>query len=188
MAISKRLRLSRTASCTCPTGWGSVYAIDMTSGKKGTFRLEIRSRNQQGPGAGDVACCGVNNRGVAPLGRTRSFRSRSTARMFAPQQGNRLKKVWERQDRGNPRSPKTITLAPAGPFATIANRSGSGRRRIRHSWLDRRQPTSTTGQTGLAEPTTIPGRRRARPTKPGRTGKERLAPWAAASVWENRHL
>ena len=47
-----------------PDGWGSVYAIDVTSGKKGTIKWKFD------PGidrawAGDVACCGVNNRGVA---------------------------------------------------------------------------------------------------------------------------
>jgi glucose dehydrogenase len=45
-------------------GWGSVYAIDVTSGHKGMIRWKFD------PGvdriwAGDVACCGVNNRGVA---------------------------------------------------------------------------------------------------------------------------
>src|SRR5690349_18261278 len=44
-------------------GWGSVYAIDATSGKRGVIRWKFD------PGvdrawAGDVACCGVNNRGV----------------------------------------------------------------------------------------------------------------------------
>ena len=45
-------------------GWGSVYAIDVSSGKKGEIKWKFD------PGvdrvwAGDVACCGVNNRGVA---------------------------------------------------------------------------------------------------------------------------
>src|SRR5579871_5109291 len=47
-----------------PDGWGSVYAIDVSSGKKGEIKWKFD------PGvdrawAGDVACCGVNNRGVA---------------------------------------------------------------------------------------------------------------------------
>src|SRR5215475_6566939 len=45
-------------------GWGSVYAIDLSSGKKGEIKWKFD------PGvdrawAGDVACCGVNNRGIA---------------------------------------------------------------------------------------------------------------------------
>jgi glucose dehydrogenase len=47
-----------------PEGWGSVHAIDVSSGKKGEIKWKFD------PGvdrawAGDVACCGVNNRGVA---------------------------------------------------------------------------------------------------------------------------
>ena len=43
-----------------PDGWGSVYAIDVSSGKKGPIKWKFD------PGvdrawAGDVACCGVNN-------------------------------------------------------------------------------------------------------------------------------
>jgi glucose dehydrogenase len=45
-------------------GWGSVYAIDVSGGTKGAIKWKFD------PGidrawAGDVACCGVNNRGVA---------------------------------------------------------------------------------------------------------------------------
>jgi len=45
-------------------GWGRVYKIDVTSGTHGTILWKMD------PGidrawAGDVACCGVNNRGVA---------------------------------------------------------------------------------------------------------------------------
>src|ERR1700680_5228888 len=47
-----------------PDGWGSVYAIDVTAGKKGVIKWKMH------PGtdlawAGDVACSGLNNRGVA---------------------------------------------------------------------------------------------------------------------------
>src|SRR6202162_6014451 len=47
-----------------PDGWGSVYAIDMTSGKKAVFRWKFDPQTNKA-WAGDVACCGVNNRGVA---------------------------------------------------------------------------------------------------------------------------
>ena len=44
-------------------GWGSV-TIDVSSGKKGHLQVEDGPQDRQGQ-AGDVACCGVNNRGVA---------------------------------------------------------------------------------------------------------------------------
>src|SRR3989442_11046423 len=47
-----------------PDGWGTVYAIDVTSGKKGVFRWKFDPETNKA-WAGDVACCGVNNRGVA---------------------------------------------------------------------------------------------------------------------------
>src|SRR2546422_4623469 len=39
-----------------PDGWGTVYAIDMTSGKKGTFRWKFDPATDKA-WAGDVACC-----------------------------------------------------------------------------------------------------------------------------------
>ena len=45
-------------------GWGSVYAIDVSSGKRGTVRWKFDPAVDRA-WAGDVACCGVNNRGVA---------------------------------------------------------------------------------------------------------------------------
>ncbi len=47
-----------------PDGWGSVYAIDLTSGKKGTIKWKMDPGTDRA-WAGDVTCCGVNNRGVA---------------------------------------------------------------------------------------------------------------------------
>src|ERR1700719_887212 len=47
-----------------PDGWGTVYAIDVTNGRKGTFRWKFDPGTDKA-WAGDVACCGVNNRGVA---------------------------------------------------------------------------------------------------------------------------
>jgi alcohol dehydrogenase (cytochrome c) len=47
-----------------PDGWGSVYAIDVTAGKKGTIKWKMDPGTDRA-WAGDVACCGVNNRGVA---------------------------------------------------------------------------------------------------------------------------
>ena len=47
-----------------PDGWGSVYAIDVSAGKKGTIKWKMDPGTDRA-WAGDVACCGVNNRGVA---------------------------------------------------------------------------------------------------------------------------
>src|SRR5215813_9890454 len=45
-------------------GWGSVYAIDATSGRRGVIKWKMDPGTDRA-WAGDVACCGVNNRGVA---------------------------------------------------------------------------------------------------------------------------
>ena len=45
-------------------GWGSVYAIDVSGGKKGLIKWKFDPGTDRA-WAGDVACCGVNNRGVA---------------------------------------------------------------------------------------------------------------------------
>src|ERR1043165_872266 len=47
-----------------PDGWGTVYAIDMTSGKRGAIRRRFDPQIDRA-WAGDVACRGINNRGVA---------------------------------------------------------------------------------------------------------------------------
>jgi alcohol dehydrogenase (cytochrome c) len=51
-------------------GWGSVYAIDVSSGKKGVMKWKMDPGTDRA-WAGDVACCGVNNRGQScgPVGR-----------------------------------------------------------------------------------------------------------------------
>jgi alcohol dehydrogenase (cytochrome c) len=64
-----------------PDGWGSVYAIDLTAGSKGVFKWKMD------PGvdrawAGDVACCGVDNRGVA-LWKDKVISISLDGRMFA---------------------------------------------------------------------------------------------------------
>src|SRR5260370_1940062 len=45
-------------------GWASVSAIDVTAGKKGVIKWKMDPGTDRA-WAGDVACCGVNNRGVA---------------------------------------------------------------------------------------------------------------------------
>src|SRR5437763_290014 len=91
-----------------PDGWGSVYAIDLTSGKKGTFRWKFDPETNKA-WAGDVACCGVNNRGVA-LWKDKVISIALDGRMFALNKATG-EKVWERKI-ADPAVGETLTLAP----------------------------------------------------------------------------
>jgi alcohol dehydrogenase (cytochrome c) len=91
-----------------PDGWGSVYAIDMTSGKKGTFRWKFDPQTDKA-WAGDVACCGVNNRGVA-LWKDKVISVSLDGRLFAINKATG-EKVWERRI-ADPAIGETLTLAP----------------------------------------------------------------------------
>jgi alcohol dehydrogenase (cytochrome c) len=62
-------------------GWGSVYAIDVSSGKKGMIRWKFNPAIDR-VWAGDVACCGVNNRGVA-LWKDKVISAALDGRLFA---------------------------------------------------------------------------------------------------------
>jgi alcohol dehydrogenase (cytochrome c) len=89
-------------------GWGSVYAIDVSSGKRGTFRWKFD------PGidkawAGDVACCGVNNRGVA-LWKDKVISVSLDGRLFALIKASG-EKVGERKI-ADPALGETLTMAP----------------------------------------------------------------------------
>ncbi len=89
-------------------GWGSVYAIDVASGTRGLIKWKFD------PGidrawAGDVACCGVNNRGVA-LWRDKIISIALDGRMFALNKATG-EKVWERKI-ADPALGETITMAP----------------------------------------------------------------------------
>jgi alcohol dehydrogenase (cytochrome c) len=89
-------------------GWGSVYAIDVSSGKRGAFRWKFD------PGidkawAGDVACCGVNNRGVA-LWKDKVISVSFDGWMFALIKASG-EKVWERKI-ADPALGETLTMAP----------------------------------------------------------------------------
>jgi len=91
-----------------PDGWGSVYAIDMTSGKKGTFRWKFDPQTDKA-WAGDVACCGVNNRGVA-LWKDKVISISLDGRLFAINKATG-EKMWERKI-ADPAIGETLTLAP----------------------------------------------------------------------------
>jgi alcohol dehydrogenase (cytochrome c) len=91
-----------------PDGWGSVYAIDLTAGNKGVIKWKMD------PGidrawAGDVACCGVNNRGVA-LWKDKVISIALDGRMFAINKATG-ELAWERKI-ADPAIGETITMAP----------------------------------------------------------------------------
>src|SRR3981081_1868570 len=91
-----------------PDGWGTVYAIDVANGKKGTFRWKFDPATDKA-WAGDVACCGVNNRGVA-LWKDKVISISLDGRMFALNKATG-EKVWERKI-ADPASGETLTMAP----------------------------------------------------------------------------
>jgi alcohol dehydrogenase (cytochrome c) len=91
-----------------PDGWGSVYAIDLTAGNKGVIKWKMDPGTDRA-WAGDVACCGVNNRGVA-LWKDKVISIALDGRMFAmnKQTGE---VVWERKI-ADPAIGETLTIAP----------------------------------------------------------------------------
>jgi len=91
-----------------PDGWGSVHAIDVTNGRKASFRWKFDPQTDKA-WAGDVACCGVNNRGVA-LWKDKVISVSLDGRLFAINKATG-EKVWERKV-AEPAIAETITLAP----------------------------------------------------------------------------
>jgi alcohol dehydrogenase (cytochrome c) len=91
-----------------PDGWGTVYAIDVSNGKKGTFRWKFDPGTDKA-WAGDVACCGVNNRGVA-LWKDKVISISLDGRLFAINKATG-EKVWERKV-ADPALAEVLTLAP----------------------------------------------------------------------------
>src|SRR5580693_8205445 len=77
-----------------PDGWGTVYAVDVSSGKKGVIRWKFDPGTDKA-WAGDVACCGVNNRGVA-LWTDKVISISLDGRLFALNKATG-EKVWERK-------------------------------------------------------------------------------------------
>src|SRR5580704_8703434 len=157
-----------------PDGWGSVYAIDVSSGKKGEIKWKFD------PGvdrawAGDVACCGVNNRGVA-LWRDKVISIALDGRIFAIDRATG-EEIWERKT-AEPALGETVTLAPLVIRDLAIIGSAGGEFGIR-GWID-----ATDLNTGKQawRTFTIPG-----VGEPGnetwKDGKER---WkhGGASVWE----
>jgi alcohol dehydrogenase (cytochrome c) len=91
-----------------PDGWGSVYAIDVSAGKKGVIKWKMDPGTDRA-WAGDVACCGVNNRGVA-LWKDKVISISLDGRMFAINKATG-EVVWERKI-ADPAIGETLTIAP----------------------------------------------------------------------------
>jgi len=91
-----------------PDGWGSVYAIDVTAGKKGVIKWKMDPGTDRA-WAGDVACCGVNNRGVA-LWKDKVISIALDGRMFSINKATG-EVVWERKI-ADPAIGETLTIAP----------------------------------------------------------------------------
>jgi alcohol dehydrogenase (cytochrome c) len=89
-------------------GWGSVYAIDVSSGRKGTFKWKMDPGTDRA-WAGDVACCGVNNRGVA-LWKDKVISVTLDGRLIATNKATG-EVVWERKI-ADPALGETLTIAP----------------------------------------------------------------------------
>src|SRR5215510_9811959 len=155
-------------------GWGSVYAIDVTSGKKGVIKWKFDPGTDRA-WAGDVACCGVNNRGVA-LWKDKVISISLDGRLFSLNKATG-EMVWERKV-ADPAIAETITLAPLVIRDIAITGSAGGEFGIR-GWID-----GTDLNTGkqVWRTYTIPGA-----GEPGnetwKDGKER---WkhGGASVWE----
>ena len=124
-------------------GWGRVYAIDMTSGKKGMFRWRFDPEIDRA-WAGDVACCGVNNRGVA-LWKDKVISISLDGRMFALNKATG-EKVWERKI-ADPGIAETLTLAPLVVRDVAIVGTAGGEYGIR-GFID--GTDLNTGQAGLA--------------------------------------
>jgi alcohol dehydrogenase (cytochrome c) len=89
-------------------GWGSVYAIDVSSGKKGQIKWRFDPGVDR-PWAGDVACCGVNNRGVA-LWKDKVISISLDGRLFSLNKATG-EMDWERKI-ADPAIAETLTIAP----------------------------------------------------------------------------
>jgi alcohol dehydrogenase (cytochrome c) len=89
-------------------GWGSVYKIDVSSGHRGTILWKMDPGTDRA-WAGDVACCGVNNRGVA-LWKDKVVSVTLDGRVIVMKKDTG-ETVWERQV-ASPAIGETLTLAP----------------------------------------------------------------------------
>jgi alcohol dehydrogenase (cytochrome c) len=155
-------------------GWGSVYAIDVSSGKRGVMKWKFDPGTDRA-WAGDVACCGVNNRGAA-LWKDKVISIALDGRMFALNKATG-EMVWERKV-ADPAIAETLTIAPLVVRDLAIVGAAGGEFGIR-GWID-----ATDLNTGkqVWRTYTIPGA-----GEPGnetwKDGKER---WkhGGGSIWE----
>jgi alcohol dehydrogenase (cytochrome c) len=105
-----------------PDGWGSVYAIDVSAGKKGVIKWKMDPGTDRA-WAGDVACCGINNRGVA-LWKDKVISIALDGRMFSINKATG-EVVWERKI-AEPAIGETLTIAPLiiRDLAIVGNAGG----------------------------------------------------------------
>ena len=159
-----------------PDGWGSVYAIDLTNGRRGSIKWKMDPGTDRN-WAGDVACCGVNNRGVA-LWKDKIISISLDGRMFSVNKATG-EVVWERKI-AEPALGETLTVAPlvirtsrssAPPAASSASAASSRR----PTSTPARPPGAPTPSPAPASPATRPGRtaRIAGSTAAGRSGRPR---------------
>ena len=157
-----------------PDGWGSVYAIDLTKGDRGVFKWKMDPGTDRN-WAGEVACCGVDNRGVA-LWKDKVISISLDGRMFATSKATG-EVAWERKI-ADPAIGETLTIAPLVVRDTAIVGTAGGEFGIR-GFIE-----ATDLNTGKAawRTYTIPGA-----GEPGnetwKDGKER---WkhGGASIWE----
>ena len=108
-------------------GWGGVYAIDVSSGKKGPIKWKFDPAIDRA-WAGDVACCGVNNRGVA-LWKDQVISIALDGRLFAINKATG-EQIWERKV-ADPAIAETITAAPLVVRDVVITGSAGGEFGIR---------------------------------------------------------
>jgi alcohol dehydrogenase (cytochrome c) len=154
-------------------GWGSVYAIDVSNSKKATIKWKFDPGTDRA-WAGDVACCGVNNRGVA-LWKDKIISISLDGRLFSLNKATG-EMLWERKV-ADPAVAETLTLAPL-VIRDIAIVGVAGGEYGVRGWID-----GTDLNTGkqVWRTYTIPG-----PGEPGhetwKDGKERYK-HGGGSVW-----
>jgi alcohol dehydrogenase (cytochrome c) len=89
-------------------GWGNLYKIDARSGNQARIEWMMDPELDK-PWAGDVACCGVNNRGVA-LWNDKVISVALDGRVIATDKATG-EVVWELKD-ADPAIAETFTVAP----------------------------------------------------------------------------
>ncbi|MFO1184975.1 MAG: PQQ-binding-like beta-propeller repeat protein [Bauldia sp.] len=89
-------------------GWGSVYKLNVKSGTRAQIDWKMDPQVDK-PWGGDVACCGIDNRGVA-LWKDKVISVTIDARMIATSKASG-EIVWQSKP-GDPGRGETLTVAP----------------------------------------------------------------------------